>query len=213
MSWQRARTDEQIEQRIDEIVQATERLFERYAYDEITFVMIAREADFTRSNLYKYFRTTEEVLLEILMREMTNWRIDVEKSLRGRSWTVQEFSRAWMASLKRHRRMMKLFSIMNTTIEKNSTLEKLIEFKRHAMVEWGGIGVVLAGIFRFRSEESVMQFVYAQLAFVIGASPIWEMTENQKKAMEVAGVMMSEAEMEGMFVGSIESLLRGVIVA
>ncbi|QQE10944.1 TetR family transcriptional regulator [Planctomycetota bacterium] len=212
MTWQRARTDEQIEQRINEIVEATERLFEDHAYDEITFVMVAREAKFTRSNLYKYFRTTEEVLLEILKRDLTNWRLDVEKTFEGKMPPVKDFSFEWMEGLKRHPRVMRLFAIMHTTIEKNSTLEKLIEFKQHAMDEWGHVGAVVSKMFKFRDEASILQFVYAQLAFVIGASPLWEMTENQIKAMRAVGLMTDHDVMERMFAETIASILQGLIV-
>jgi len=38
---------------VTEIVSATARLSQDYNYDAITFAMIAKEANFTRSNLYK----------------------------------------------------------------------------------------------------------------------------------------------------------------
>jgi len=61
VDWVRARSDEQIEQRINEIVDATARLYEENRFEDITFAMIAKEANFTRSNLYRYFQTKEEI--------------------------------------------------------------------------------------------------------------------------------------------------------
>ena len=66
MTWVRARNEEQIEQRISEIVDATARLYESHRFEEITFAMIAKEADFTRSNLYRYFATKEDIFSGIV---------------------------------------------------------------------------------------------------------------------------------------------------
>jgi len=38
----------------------------RLSFEEITFVLIAKEAQFTRSNLYKYFNSKEEIFLEFI---------------------------------------------------------------------------------------------------------------------------------------------------
>jgi AcrR family transcriptional regulator len=59
MTWQRSRSREQKEQRIAEIVDATARLYQKHSFEDITFALIAKEADFTRSNLYKCFNTKE----------------------------------------------------------------------------------------------------------------------------------------------------------
>ena len=55
MEWKRARSDKHKEHRISEIVAATARLYKKHSFEEITFSSIAKEAKFTRSNLYKYF--------------------------------------------------------------------------------------------------------------------------------------------------------------
>ena len=44
MNWQRARTDEQKEQRIDAILEATARLYEQSGFEEIALAAVAREA-------------------------------------------------------------------------------------------------------------------------------------------------------------------------
>ena len=61
MTWERARSEEQIEYRVNEILKATAKLYEEHRFEEITFVMIAKEAGFTRSNLYRYFKTKEDI--------------------------------------------------------------------------------------------------------------------------------------------------------
>ncbi len=88
MDWVRARSDRQIEQRTGEIVGATARLYETHRFEEITFAMIAKEADFTRSNLYRYFETKEEIFLELLKHDIGVWRSDVLDTFSGQSASI-----------------------------------------------------------------------------------------------------------------------------
>jgi hypothetical protein len=55
MTWERARTDEQKEVQVAEIVEATARLYENHSFEDINLPLIAKDAKFTCSNLYKYF--------------------------------------------------------------------------------------------------------------------------------------------------------------
>ena len=81
MGWERARTETQKQQRISEILDAAARLYEAHRFEEITFVSIAREAKFTRSNLYKYFSSKEEIFLEFLKHDIILWRQDLVATL------------------------------------------------------------------------------------------------------------------------------------
>lgn len=54
MGWECARSEEQKEERVAGIIASTARLYKMHTFEEITFVLIAKEATFTRSNLYKY---------------------------------------------------------------------------------------------------------------------------------------------------------------
>jgi len=188
MTWKRARSEEQIESRIREITDATERLYEQVPFDEITFVMIANEAGFTRSNLYKYFRTVEEVLLEILKHDLADWRAQVAQEFERKQWSVDEFSRRWMMILLNRGRMVRLFTILHTTIEKNSSLEKLVAFKRETLTQWKEMAKDLTTILPFQNEQAAFRFLFAQLAVIIGAFPMWNLTENQLEAMKIVGM-------------------------
>ena len=51
LNWQRARSGEQKQQRISEIVGTTAPLYRKHSLEAIGFFLIAREAGFTRSDL------------------------------------------------------------------------------------------------------------------------------------------------------------------
>ena len=109
MNWVRARSDEQIEQRINEILEATARLYEENRFEEITFVMIADEAGFTRSNLYRYFQTKEDIFLELMKQDIAIWRADALESFADGNFSLREVAEVSVDLILKHKRMVKLF--------------------------------------------------------------------------------------------------------
>lgn len=130
MTWERARNLEQKNIRILEIVNATKRLYEKYSFDEINFSMIAKEADFTRSNLYKYFNSKEEVFLEILKNEASLQSADLQHSLRtDKEYSIKEFIDIWMDVKLKHKIVWEIFSILHTLLGSKCSLEKSTEYR------------------------------------------------------------------------------------
>ena len=62
--YQRARSPQQKAERMTAIMDAAESLFRDLPYHEINMGMIAKELGWSRSNLYKYAATQEEVFLK-----------------------------------------------------------------------------------------------------------------------------------------------------
>ncbi len=73
MSWQRARTDEKKSERKVAICDAAVTLFKKSGYDNVSFNGIASEAGFTKSNMYRYFSSKEEIFLNIFSDLFGNW--------------------------------------------------------------------------------------------------------------------------------------------
>ena len=80
--WKRARTKKQKKSRKEEIIEATSYLYENHIFSDITFALIARKSNFTRSNLYKYFNNKEEIFLELLLADIIKWRKTLNKELK-----------------------------------------------------------------------------------------------------------------------------------
>ena len=73
MTWKRARSDVQKAERVRELTDAAARLYEAEPIADSTIAEIAREAGWTRSNIYKYFATKEEVFLELLRLDVADY--------------------------------------------------------------------------------------------------------------------------------------------
>ena len=64
--------------RKEEIVDACAQLYETVPYGKITIGMIGEKTSFTRTSIYNYFRTKEEIFLALLEREYAAWADDLE---------------------------------------------------------------------------------------------------------------------------------------
>ena len=211
MAWVRARSTEQKKQRIAEIVDATARLFEKYDFDNITFALIAQEAEFTRSNLYKYFNTKEEVFLELIKHDIVEWRKEVVHTFQKIQYSIKEFSTLWVDIHIRHKRMVELLTILYTTLEKNSSLECLISFKKKTQEEFELLAEPLMGALPLFTMETLYEFLFAQLAMAIGTYPMLNLTEAQKEAMDTVGMNSDPQFYKTIYSNSIESLIEGVL--
>lgn len=210
MDWVRARSDEQIAQRVKEIVNATARLYEECRFEEITFAMIAKEADFTRSNLYRYFQTKEDIFLELLKHDIVAWREDVLENFTVENKSSRELAEAWVDLVLKNRRMIKLFTILFTLLERNASLEALTAFKQKINEEIGVVAQFLSTTLLFPTVEAAAEYISAQSSLAIGSYPMLDLTPKQIEAMQAIGMDTSPEYYKVRLVHATELLLQGL---
>jgi len=211
MDWVRARSDEQVEQRINEIVDATARLYEENRFEDITFAMIAKEANFTRSNLYRYFQTKEDIFLELMKHDIALWRKDIFENFADGHPSLHEVAKASVELILKHKRMVKLFTILFTLLEPNASLEALTAFKQKINGEIGMVAQFLSKVLPFPSVEAAADFLTAQSSLVIGGYPMMDLTSKQIEAMQSINMNTSPEYYRERLVHAIELLLKGFI--
>lgn len=85
MDFIRARSGEQKRIRIEQITNVAAELYVEIGYDKVTYSEIGRKLNFTRRNLYNYFRCKEDIFLTLLLQDIENMVEDAEKRLQNRS--------------------------------------------------------------------------------------------------------------------------------
>jgi AcrR family transcriptional regulator len=213
MNWVRARSDEQIDQRIKEIIDATAYLYKSHHFEEITFAMIAKEANFTRSNLYRYFETKEDIFLELLKHDIANWRKDVLENFTSENKSLSELAETWVDLVLKHKRMVKLFTILFTLLERNSSLEALIVFKQKITEEIGLVAQFLSAILPFPSIEAAAEFLTTQSYLAIGSYPMMDLTPKQIEAMRAIKMDTDPNFYRERLVYATELLLQGFAIS
>ena len=83
MVWQRARSDEQKAQRRQMLLEAAARLHRHKPIEEVSLNAIAREANISKGNIYRYFESREELFLQLTLDAMQRWRDTLLGKLTG----------------------------------------------------------------------------------------------------------------------------------
>lgn len=189
MVFKRARSNEHIQQRIQEIISAASQIYDSVGYDGLSFSAISELTQFTRPTIYKYFNTKEEILLKILLADMEAWVSALVNSFKvNKLYTVREIADIWVDSLNSNLRLLDLFSMLFTFIEKNVSFEALVEFKKgFSMLQQQAIDLI-AQLFPKAESTDVQNFLINQLALGLGLYPMGQMSEVQIRAIEASGM-------------------------
>ncbi|MGH7885074.1 MAG: TetR/AcrR family transcriptional regulator [Thermodesulfobacteriota bacterium] len=212
MKWERARTDKQKEKRISEIVSATDRLFKKYGYDSITFVSIAKEANFTRSNLYKYFNSKEEIFLELFKKDISLWRKAlVAKYPRDKNYSIKEFASIWVTVMNKHKRLLDLIGIWFSSLESQCSVESLTKFKLRTKDELKMLQELLCTVFPAMKPKRAAEFIHLQIASAIGLYQMTNLSENQKKVLQNPELRDMNIDFYKYYMSSVEHLISGLL--
>lgn len=181
--WKRARNDEQIEERVSAILEAAGRVFRKRSYDEVTMMMIAEEAGFTRSNLYRYFKTREEIFLSLFILDAENWTRDVTAAF-SEEMDLEGFVVRWTQVLTRQKRLLELSSLLAISLEKNTSEEVYkktkIVLNQHLEQLISAIQVALPSL----KPQEAMSFMATTQVLIAGAWPMGQHSKIQEKVLK-----------------------------
>lgn len=175
--------------RKEEIINACEKLYQTMSFKEITIKEIGTVTSCSRTSIYNYFETKEEIFLALLKREYDAWVKDLNRMTeQNEKMSNEEIAAAMAASLNKRQQLLKILSMNHYDLEENSRMERLVEFK----VSYGqALRAVMAMLAKFRPDMDIkkqQEFVYAFFPFLFGIYPYTIVTDKQKQAMECAGV-------------------------
>ncbi len=175
--------------RKEEIINACEKLYKKLSFKEITLKEISAETSFTRTSIYNYFQTKEEIFLALLQREYELWNAELDKIMRKfPKLTKDEFADKLARSLEKRAQLLKIMSMNHYDMESNSRPERLAKFK----VAYGNsLRTVMNCLEQYFPEmpaEDKQRFLYTFFPFMFGIYPYTFVTKKQRVAMEKAGV-------------------------
>lgn len=208
MDFLRARTEEQIEQRRLDILQSCDALFEAGGYENVNIKAISEMTTITRSSIYTYYKTKDEMLMDLLSMELIQWK---EELL---AWcemtaplTCEEFSRQFTDILVLHDKMLQYYCLLYTLLEKNCRIEKMVEFKKQAIPVAETIVQVILKNFPVLTIPAASEISEQIIAFVLGLYPSSHMTQKQKEALLLSQTEYQPPEFHSTCVKGIEAFL------
>ena len=175
--------------RKEEIINACEQLYQTMSFKEITLKEIGNVTSFTRTSIYNYFQTKEEIFLALFRREYDRWNEDLTGILNeNEPLTKKELAERISHSLAGRQQLLKLLSMNNFDMEANSRQELLTTFKHSYGRSMQLVSMVVQKFCPGMTVAEIQNFIYIFFPFMFGIYPYTEVTEKQRVAMKEAGI-------------------------
>lgn len=180
-------SEELTQARKNEIINACAELYETKNFKDVTLKDIGAKTSFTRTLIYYYFHTKEEIFLALLQREYEAWIEDLSAMRRDhQKMTVNQFAEELAHSLERRSRLLKLMSMNHYDMEANSRMENLVAFKTAYGNSMRAVTCCLEKFFPRMTVSDMQGFIYAFFPFMFGIYPYTVVTDKQKEALNLA---------------------------
>ena len=175
--------------RREEIISACEKLYQTMSFKEITLKDIAGATSFTRTSIYNYFQTKEEIFLALMQKEYERWVEELDAMVNAYStMSVESFSSMLAHSLEKRSMLLKLLSMNHFDMEENSRPECLVDFKRAYGASIEAVRGCLVKFFPDMDAKARQNFLYAFMPFLYGIFPYTTVSAKQRQAMSDAGL-------------------------
>ena len=177
------------EARKEEIIAACAALYEEKGFKETTIKDIGKAITLTRTGIYLYFETKEEIFLALLSREYDAWVSEMREIMAVKTAMTRDGVAEVLArTLTNHPRLLRLLSMNLYEMEANSRPERLTEFKKSFGASLETVDLFLRQYIPEMGGERRRRFVYAFFPFIYGIYPYTSVTEKQMDAMREAGI-------------------------
>ncbi len=175
--------------RKEEIISACEQLYKTMSFKDITLKEIGNVTSFTRTSIYNYFQTKEEIFLALYTREYDRWNEDLQGILNeNEKLSKKQLSEKIASSIAKREQLLKLLSMNNYDMESNSRPELLVSFKVAYGESLRNIQKILKKFCPDMNEADIKSFIYVFFPFMFGIYPYTTVTDKQREAMNKANV-------------------------
>lgn len=182
-------SQKKINARREEIINACEKLYQTMNFKEITLKEIGNETLVTRTSIYNYFQTKEEIFLALLKREYELWAVALEKEIESHTcMTDQQIAGSIAQTLEQRKQLLRLLAMNLYEMEEHSRVEMLADFKKSYRKAKETVTALLV---KFRPDLSIQErkdFVCLFFLFMFGIYPYTAVTTKQQQALALAGV-------------------------
>jgi AcrR family transcriptional regulator len=192
-SFTRARKPEEKESRRAHVLKTARTLLQNGTpLQELGLNELARHAEMTKSNLYRYFESREHVLLELLRDEWSTWFAALSGTWRrapNKHSALSHLARHFARSLARQPLLCELTSALPSVLERNLSETAILSFKRESLTFFEQAATFISTQVPELSKGAAFQLMHDGAALVTG---IWP---HAHPAPAVARVIASQPEL------------------
>ncbi|MEU1621064.1 TetR/AcrR family transcriptional regulator [Streptomyces sp. NPDC005722] len=175
MTFQRARTDEQRNQRRRQILDAADAMLTEMTVAELTLSALSRRVCLAKANVLRYFESREAVLLELLETQVADWIAELEREAVPTGGSVEErgarLAELLAVSMARRPVLCDLLSSQASVLEHNISAEVAIKHKRAARESLESLVALAARHLPELGDDGAAALVETTLLMAVAAWP------------------------------------------
>ena len=189
-------------------MEACKGLYEQMTFKEVNLKEIGKVTSFTRTSIYNYFESKEEIFLAIFEDEYIKWTLDLQKMIDDEKIDTREkLAKKLSDSLGKRKLMLKLLSVNLYDMEENSRIECLVSFKKAYGRSRGVLEELIKKNYPGIKKKELDEFLFTFLPFLHGVHPYAFATEKQLEGMKEAKVKYKETTIEKLVYTGLMKLL------
>ena len=211
----RAISDEDKTARRSAILLAALDLLDEDDYHDISIARIARRAGLAKGTIFLYFKTKEELFLQLQMREYTSWFEDVNRRLHDllghkKKIGVAEAVKTIMVSIRKHSTMVRMAPLIHVILEHNIDYKTALDFKRFLLAEIRTTGMLIERCLPFLRTNGGFRFLLDLHVLIIGVTQISNPAPLVKQVIEKEGMDVFQVKFEHKLEEMLVALLAGI---
>ena len=182
----RARQPDQIEQRLEQILEAAMVLFWEKGLENVTLTDIGNKAGTAKSNLYRYFESREHIYLVTLQKVAADWEKKVRTQLQelAGKGTVSKVADVITDSFIQAKPYSGLITVINTVLEKNLSPKLVANFRSAFLERRKRLSADLAAALPGATAEAIFPLTLHIFTHVAGLWPLCHPSPSSQKMLE-----------------------------
>lgn len=188
MEFQRARSEEQRDQRRRQILTTAAEMLSEMSVQEMSLNELSRRIGLAKSNVLRYFETREAVLLDLLGSELQDWVAGLERSLKAPQGTARQrgdqLASEIASSLAARPLLCDLASAQAAVLERNVSTEVVLRHKRSIRESVEALAELVTRQLPELETEDAIQIISIALLMTSAAWPHSRPTEALLAAYE-----------------------------
>ncbi|MEM9071605.1 MAG: TetR family transcriptional regulator [Myxococcota bacterium] len=212
--FQRARRPEHKEERRSALLRAAAELLDAAGIDGVTLSAIAKKAGVSKSNLYTYFESREDLLLTVLL---ARWKEAVEEAEVGLAPFAgcddpARVAQILAAGYLARPQLCALSSVLSSVLEQNVSEERIVAFKRASLILGVRLTNMLSVALPSLPFDRCAWVLRPMFAVVAGLWPVSQPPPAVARALTRPDLALMCIAWEDDLARSFEAILRGELM-
>lgn len=212
---QRAITNEQKEERRQEILKVAKRLFQITPYSSLSMAQIAENVGVAKGTIFLYFKTKEELFLALSLQEYNLFSTKIHTGLSryldlSIDCSIKDFVDILHSAITENQTLLRLIAINSVILEQNIHFNTAFNFKKMLAEQTERTSILLEKVLPFLLPGEGRMIMLQMQALAIGIQHLSEPAPVIKQVLRDEQFIMFRVNFTEFFCATVTTILKGL---